>query len=65
MFTVNGNKIKLERQITISGYLESAGIDSNLVIVEYNYLIPDREEWANIIIQSGDNLEIVKFIGGG
>ncbi len=65
MFTVNGNKIKLEKQITISAYLESAGIDSNLVIVEHNYLIPDREEWADIIIQSGDNLEIVKFIGGG
>lgn len=65
MFTVNGNKVKIEEHLTISGYLASAGIDPSLVVVEYNHQIPDRQEWPNIHIQNGDNLEIVKFIGGG
>ena len=36
-----------------------------MVVVEHNSEIPDKEKWDSILINDGDNIEIVKFIGGG
>ena len=67
MYTVavNGKKVELEKIFSIKGYLESAGIDPKIVVVEYNFEIPDKPKWNEITLKDGDNLEIVKFIGGG
>lgn len=65
VFTVNGKRIELERAVPISAYLDLIGIDPKAVVVEYNYEIPDRLKLLEIILKDGDNLEIVKFIGGG
>lgn len=63
--TVNGKKVELDNSVSISDYLDSIGINPNLVVVEHNYQIPDKKNWASIFLKDGDNLEIVKFIGGG
>lgn len=63
--TVNGKKIELEKSLSIKDYLESAGVDPKIVVVEYNFEIPDKGKWTEITLKDGDNLEIVKFIGGG
>lgn len=62
---INGKKVELEGSVSVSGYLESKGISPKAVVVELNYEIPDRLKWPEIILKDGDNLEIVKFIGGG
>ncbi|KNY29982.1 sulfur carrier protein ThiS [Pseudobacteroides cellulosolvens] len=63
--TVNGKKVELEKILSIKDYLESAGVDPKIVVVEYNFEIPDKSKWNEITLKDGDNLEIVKFIGGG
>ncbi|MFZ5989202.1 MAG: sulfur carrier protein ThiS [Bacillota bacterium] len=63
--TVNGKKTELEKPVLVSCYLEMAGINQKAVVVELNYEIPDRHKWNETILKDGDNLEIVKFIGGG
>ncbi len=63
--TVNGKKVELERAVSISGYLETAGFNPKAVVVELNYESPDRHKWSEVVLKDGDNLEIVKFIGGG
>ncbi len=63
--TVNGKKVELERAISLNGYLESRSINPKTVVVELNYEIPGKQEWGKIDLKDGDNLEIVKFIGGG
>jgi len=63
--TVNGKKLELEKTLTIKDYLESACVDPKIVVVEHNYEIPDKSKWNEIALKDGDNLEIVKFIGGG
>lgn len=64
-FTVNGKKIEMESPLSISTYLDSIHVNPASVVVELNYEIPDRQQWAEILLKDGDNLEIVKFIGGG
>ncbi|MFO7154969.1 MAG: sulfur carrier protein ThiS [Caldicoprobacter oshimai] len=34
-------------------------------MVEHNYRIVRSEEWQNIVLKENDNLEILKFVGGG
>lgn len=63
--TVNGKEIQIESAVSVYEYLEQKGIKPAAVIVEYNYEIPDREKWKEIILKDGDNLEIIKFMGGG
>lgn len=64
-FTVNGKKIEMESPLSISTYLDSVHVNPATVVVELNYEIPDRQQWAEILLKDEDNLEIVKFIGGG
>lgn len=63
--TVNGKETVIESLMTIKQFIESKGLNSSAVVVEHNYNIPDREKWDEIYLKDGDNLEIVKFIGGG
>lgn len=62
---VNGKDITVEKGVTILSLLQSRGINPSFVVVEYNYEIPGREKWGSIMLEEGDNIEIVKFIGGG
>ena len=45
--------------------METLGHHPKLVVVEFNGLIVTPERWADQIVQSGDNLEIVTIVGGG
>jgi sulfur carrier protein len=63
--TVNGEEKKLEREISLLKFLEENNINTGVVVVEYNYDIPDREKWKEIILSDGDRLEILQFVGGG
>lgn len=65
LITVNGKMLDIPSGITIHGFLESRGIKPETVVIEYNYNLPPKESWPEIMINEGDNLEIIKMIGGG
>ncbi|HWI54735.1 MAG TPA: sulfur carrier protein ThiS [Desulfobacteria bacterium] len=62
---VNGKEIDLEKGTTILSLLESRGLNPSMVVIEYNHDIPKRETWGDICINEGDNVEIIRFLGGG
>ncbi|HEX2954349.1 MAG TPA: sulfur carrier protein ThiS [Bacillota bacterium] len=62
---VNGVNEELQPSITISEYLTCKAIDTKLVVVEWNFTMLPREAWNQLQISEGDNLEIIKIIGGG
>jgi len=62
---VNGEEIEVEKDLTLLTLLEILRINPLSVIVEYNYQVPLRETWGGIRLQEGDNIEIVRFMGGG
>lgn len=65
----NGDVQEITPAMTIrqylDGYLLQRGLDITLVSVELNFRIPPREQWDTIRLEDGDNLEIIRFIGGG
>lgn len=62
---LNGKKTELEKSVTLIELLESKGIEPERVIVEYNFDILMRDDWKNTVLKEDDNVEVLKFVGGG
>jgi len=63
--TVNGEQRNLAQKVSLLEFLNQNKINLNVVVVEYNYDIVDREKWQDVTLADGDNLEILQFVGGG
>lgn len=62
---VNGEARQVQVGLTVRAYLKSLGLHPGLVVVERNREILDRDDYADVRIESGDVLELVHFVGGG
>jgi len=63
--TVNGQIQTLDAPCSIAELLQTRGLDPQRVAVERNRDVLLRDELATIVLQDGDTLEIVQFVGGG
>lgn len=43
----------------------SLGLDGQWVVVEQNLAVPEKAHWARTPLCEGDQIEIVRFLGGG
>lgn len=62
---VNGEQHVMARKLTVEEFLESIGLDSRKVAVERNHEIVTRSAYGSTLLDEGDQIEIVHFIGGG
>ncbi|MFT9496593.1 sulfur carrier protein ThiS [Anaerosolibacter sp.] len=62
---VNGKREFIDQSVSILEYLSLKGLDPNRAVVEYNYHVVKKEEWGNIILKENDQLEVLRFVGGG
>lgn len=62
---VNGKEIELKRCMTLAEFLAEHNYRTELVAVERNGQIVPRAEFGAVVLQDGDELEIVSFVGGG
>lgn len=63
--TLNGESKNLTAAINVHGLLGDLGIDPKKVAVERNLEIVPKSLFETTMVQDGDRLEIVHFIGGG
>lgn len=62
---VNGKPREVEQPASLLGLLEQIGVDPRIVAVERNGEIVKRVLFAETPISAGDELEIVRMVGGG
>jgi thiamine biosynthesis protein ThiS len=62
---VNGDPYELAGPMSVSAVLEALGIDPRRVAVELNLVVLKRTAFATTMVQAGDAMEIVNFVGGG
>ena len=62
---LNGESRQLEKAIDILSMVRSLGLDPGWVVVEHNLNALDRKLWAETLLSEGDQVEIVRFMGGG
>ena len=63
--TLNGEKFTLETGSNIVNLIEKLDLDVDKLAIERNLEIVPKSKFAMTIIEEGDKLEIVHFIGGG
>ncbi len=63
--SVNGEHRRVPEGMTIAGLALDLGLEPAKVAVERNMEIVPRSTLAEVIIEDGDDFEIVTFVGGG
>ncbi len=62
---INGKKKELEEKMTIGQLLKARKIRPEVVTVELNEKIIEREKYGDTVLKEGDKLELVYYMGGG
>lgn len=64
MVKINGEALKMEGK-TLSEYLAGTNFDPARIAVERNGQIVPKRRYGETVLEDGDVLEIVSFVGGG
>jgi len=62
---LNGDRVELEQPLSVTALLLKLEIDPRRVAVEHNLSIIKRQTFDRIVVEDGDTVEIVNFVGGG
>jgi thiazole synthase len=62
---VNGDLRHVTVGMTLADMLGELGLDLHKVAVERNLEIVPRSTFGEVLVNEGDRLEIVHFVGGG
>ena len=63
--TINGKGRDISASLTVSQLLGTLGLDSRKIAIERNLEIVPCSAYGETVVDDGDRLEIVHFIGGG
>ena len=62
---LNGDPHELHAPLSVSALLAQLEIDSRRVAVELNLAVVKKAAYDSSVIEEGDEVEIVNFVGGG
>ena len=62
---LNGKKEEIEKEMNLSNLLQAKKIRSEVVTVELNDKIIERDKYNDVFLQADDRLEFVYYMGGG
>ena len=63
--TLNGEALEVDQPLSVEALLQKLEIDPRRVAVEHNLVILKRHAFAATVVNDGDRVEIVNFVGGG
>jgi thiamine biosynthesis protein ThiS len=63
--TLNGEKKDIPDNTCVLGLLEFLAIQHQRVAVELNEVIVKKDRYAETVVNEGDSIEVVAFMGGG
>jgi sulfur carrier protein len=62
---LNGEPYSIDGDPRLIALVEKLNLRRGRVAVELNQSVIPKAEWASVVLQPGDNVEIVNFVGGG
>jgi len=62
---LNGENHELAETCTLEELVRELSLAPQHVAIELNRSVVRREQWAQTILNEGDRVEIVHFVGGG
>ena len=64
MVKINGEEKAIAGKNLLE-YLNEAGFEPERVVVERNFEIIPKDQLGNVTIQDEDEIEVLRFVGGG
>ncbi len=64
MVKINGEEKAIAGK-NLFEYLKEAGFEPERVVVERNFEIIPKDQLGNVTIQDEDEIEVLRFVGGG
>lgn len=64
MVTVNGESVNANGRV-LADYLKEEGYRTDVIVIERNGELLPKGDYKDVILQDGDVIEIVSFMGGG
>lgn len=64
MVKINGEDLVVAGQ-TLAQYLAGTDYDTKRIAVERNGSIVPKDQYQETVLQDGDSIEVVSFVGGG
>jgi sulfur carrier protein len=65
LITLNGDPYEIDTALTVADLLARLDIDARRVAVEHNLIVLKRSAFETTMVEAGDQVEIVNFVGGG
>ncbi|MDP7579525.1 MAG: sulfur carrier protein ThiS [SAR202 cluster bacterium] len=62
---MNGKHLQMEEPASLVSYLESIGVNVKLIAVALNGTVLRREDLPSVTLTEGDEVEVVRAVGGG
>ena len=63
--TVNSEKKEVEKDISLAELVKLLKIDEIAIVAEVSGKIIAPDEYNSIILQEEENVELIRFVGGG
>jgi sulfur carrier protein len=63
--TVNGEEKEIKEGTKIGELLKELGIEKKTMATAVNMEVVKKEDWDTHVIQEGDKIEFLHFVGGG
>ncbi|MBI9111939.1 sulfur carrier protein ThiS [Maridesulfovibrio ferrireducens] len=62
---LNGERTEINNNTSVLALLDSKQIAADTVVVELNKEIIPSDTFCNTMLNDGDHLEVLRFVGGG
>ena len=62
---INGQEKEFKENSTLQEVLKALSLEGKVMAAAVNMNIVKQDEWNTYIIQEGDKLELLDFVGGG
>ena len=65
LIQVNGEKREFEAATTLQQLIVSLGLESKVMAAAVNMEIVKQDAWNQAVLNDGDTIELLDFVGGG
>ncbi len=62
---LNGSARTITPAMTVAGLVRELGVPSASVVIEHNRAILQPDSYATVLLEDNDQVEIIRFVGGG
>ena len=62
---INGESREFNEGTTLKEVVKELGLEGKVMAAAVNMQIVKQEKWEETILQDGDKLELLDFVGGG